>query len=70
MQVIAITHLPQVASKGEQHLCVSKSIKNGVTTTSVQELTSEERINEVAKLMSGEVVNEAAIENAKALMNQ
>lgn len=68
MQVIAITHLPQVAAKGGQHLVVSKEIVEGQTTTSVSELTDQDRVEEVARLMSGDSINEAAISNAKALM--
>ncbi len=68
MQVIAITHLPQVAAKGGQHLKVSKSISDGISTTSVIELSTEERIEETARLMSGDEINAAALENAKSLM--
>lgn len=69
MQVIAITHLPQVAAKGGQHLKVMKAVKDGKTTTFVQELSMNERIEETARLMSGDEINTAALENAKALMN-
>jgi DNA repair protein RecN (Recombination protein N) len=68
MQVIAITHLPQVAAKGTQHLKVIKKIIDGQTLSSVLELSLEERIKETARLMSGDQINDAAIENAKALM--
>jgi len=69
MQVIAITHLPQVAAKGEQHFRVSKAVIDGKTKSSVIELTDEERVEETARLMSGDVINEAALENARALMS-
>lgn len=68
MQVIAITHLPQVAAKGGQHLKVRKSAKEGRTTSEVVELTDHERVEETARLMSGDQINEAAMENARALM--
>lgn len=68
MQVIAITHLPQVAAKGGQHFKVSKSVVDGKTTSSVVELNHNERIEETARLMSGDEINQAALENAKALM--
>ena len=68
MQVIAITHLPQVAAKGGQHLRVNKTIKNGHTTSSVVELTPDERVEETARLMSGDKISEAALANAKSLM--
>ncbi|OFZ56094.1 MAG: hypothetical protein A3D92_06595 [Bacteroidetes bacterium RIFCSPHIGHO2_02_FULL_44_7] len=69
MQVIAITHLPQVAAKGGQHLKVQKSLNGKATQTSVLELTLEERIEETARLMSGDTISPAALETAKALMN-
>lgn len=68
MQVIAITHLPQVAARGEQHFRVTKTLVNGKTKSEVVELSMEERIEETARLMSGDVINEAALENARALM--
>ena len=69
MQIFAITHLPQVAGKGENHLKVSKSHESDITTTEVLTLTYNERIEEIARLMSGDNINQAALENAKALMN-
>lgn len=69
MQVIAITHLPQVAGKGGQHLSVRKEVKNGITRTFIEELDEQERLLETARLMSGDEINEAALENARALMS-
>lgn len=69
MQVIAITHLPQVAAKGGQHLTVRKEAINDVTRTFIQELEDNERLLETARLMSGDQINEAALENARALMS-
>ncbi len=68
MQVIAITHLPQVAAKGGQHLSVRKEVINDVTRTFIQELDENERLLETARLMSGDQINDAALENARALM--
>ncbi|MEX1191433.1 MAG: DNA repair protein RecN [Brumimicrobium sp.] len=68
MQLIAITHLPQVASKGTSHIRVEKRDENNTTKTVLNSLSGEERINEIAKLMSGTEINNAAIENAKNLM--
>lgn len=68
MQVIAITHLPQVAALGRQHFKVSKALKGDSTLTDVIELSREERITETARLMSGDEITDAALENAKALM--
>lgn len=69
MQVIVITHLPQVASKGKLHLNVHKHVKNGKTVTEVNPLDDGQRINELANMLSGEQKTEAAVENAKALLN-
>jgi DNA repair protein RecN (Recombination protein N) len=69
MQVMAITHLPQVAGKGMNHLKVQKVNAKGSTLTEVIELNQNQRIEEIARLMSGENINEAALQNAKALMN-
>ncbi len=69
LQLIAITHLPQVAGKADFHFKVEKSHKDTRTRTHVTVLSEEERIEEIARLMSGEEINEAALLNAKALMN-
>ncbi len=69
MQVLAITHLPQVAGKGMHHWKVEKTQSSDQTLTQVTVLNEEERVNEIARLMSGENINEAALANARALMN-
>lgn len=68
MQLLAITHLPQVASKGESHFKVEKKEKGKLVRTHFLQLNQEERIREIAQLMSGESLNEAAIQNAKELL--
>jgi DNA repair protein RecN (Recombination protein N) len=68
MQVIAITHLPQIASKGKEHLFVYKEEKKEATYTNIKKLTKEERINEIAKMLSTENPTTAAISNAKELL--
>ncbi|MCF8378307.1 MAG: DNA repair protein RecN [Bacteroidales bacterium] len=68
MQVITITHLPQIASKGDHHLFVFKETSNGHTQTQIKALEEEERIIEIAKLMSGTKVTDASIESAKYLL--
>lgn len=68
IQVIAITHLPQVASHGTSHLRVFKTDTATQTVTSVQRLNDEEHITEVARMLSGSKVNQAAIDNARALI--
>ena len=71
MQVIAITHLPQVASKGDAHYLVSKSVSpvDGRTVTSIRRLSDEERVMEVARMLSGSVITDAAVENARTLLS-
>jgi DNA repair protein RecN (Recombination protein N) len=70
MQLIAITHLPQVASKGEFHIRVFKKEENNETKTFLKSLSKDERVEEIAKLMSGERVNQAALENAQNLLEE
>ena len=67
-QVISITHLPQIASKGSHHYRVSKEETANGTTSQMQELTQDERVNEIAQMLSGSDVSEAAIANAKQLL--
>lgn len=69
MQVIAITHLPQVAAKGETHYLVYKHDLNDRTVSSVKELKGEDRIYEVARMLSGSEINDAALENARSLLS-
>ncbi len=72
MQVFAITHLPQVAAKGSAHYLVSKDI-NPETSTAISRITrlsDGERIHEIARMLSGSVLTEAAVENAKSLLNR
>lgn len=70
IQLIAITHLAQVAARGKQHLHVAKEIVKGKTVSTVRSLDNqEERIIELAKIISGEDVNDAAKENALHLLN-
>lgn len=68
MQVINITHLPQVASRGNVHYHVYKEDTGDSTITRVKLLTAEERVQEVARLLSGSVVTETAIRNARELI--
>ncbi|MDR1563256.1 MAG: DNA repair protein RecN [Dysgonamonadaceae bacterium] len=69
MQVIAISHLPQIAAKGESQYLVYKEENNTSTETRIRRLTDDERITEIARILSGANLTEAAVENAKALMN-
>ncbi|MBR1395285.1 MAG: DNA repair protein RecN [Prevotella sp.] len=67
-QVISITHLPQIAALGTSHYKVSKTETENGTTSTMTELTAEERVNEIAQMLSGSDVTAAAIQNAKELL--
>ena len=69
IQVIAITHLPQVAANGDHHLRVFKTDNERETLTQVQLLNEEEHVMEIARMLSGKKLNQAAIDNAKSLIN-
>lgn len=68
MQVLAITHLPQVAAKGSTHYLVKKDVVEQVTETRILPLTGDARIMEVARMLSGSSITPAAIQNAKELL--
>ncbi len=71
MQVFAITHLPQVAAKGSAHYLVSKEIDPAASTavSRITRLSDDERVQEIARMLSGSVLTEAAIANAKSLLD-
>lgn len=69
LQVLAITHLPQVAAKGNHHFRVEKTVEGEKTRTHLSALSQEERVAEIAKMLSGNQVTETAIAHAKQLMN-
>ena len=69
-QLITITHLPQIASKASSHIKVFKEIINNQSQTKAIYLNDNERVNEIAKLLSGKKISSAAILNAKELLNQ
>ena len=68
MQVLAITHLPQVAAKGRTHYLVYKRDLEDRTVSNVRALKEQERVTELARMLSGRKLNEAAIDNARALL--
>lgn len=68
IQVLAITHLPQVAAHAHHHLMVYKADDENSTLTHVKALNEEEHVLEIARMLSGKDVNQAAIENAKSLI--
>lgn len=67
-QVLTITHLPQVAAGGDQHFYVYKEDTKDTTETKVKELSSDERLVEIAKMLSGKETTNAAMENARELL--
>ena len=68
-QVISITHLPQIAAKGANHYKVYKEDTETGTNSHIRQLNQEERIHEIANMLSGATLTEAALNNAKALLN-
>jgi DNA repair protein RecN (Recombination protein N) len=69
MQVFAITHLPQIAAKGTNHYKVFKTIIGETTVSDLKLLTNEERIIEIAEMLSGKEISDSAVIHAKALLN-
>ncbi|GHT19147.1 DNA repair protein RecN [Bacteroidia bacterium] len=68
MQVVTITHLPQIAAQGNTHYFVYKNDEKETTETNIRRLPPDERIREIAQMLSGSELTEAAIENAKELL--
>lgn len=66
-QVILITHLPQIAAKADHHFLIEKTVENGVTHTKIHPLTEKESIEELARLLGGDEISEASLENAREL---
>ena len=69
MQIFTITHLPQIAAKGESHYKVLKTQENHKTITNMVKLTSEERIVEIATMLEGDKISASAVAHAKQLLN-
>ncbi len=70
MQIFAITHLPQIASKKGTHYVVYKEFdENENPKTKIRKISEQERVEELARMLSGSILTEAAIENARVLLN-
>ncbi|WDF56366.1 DNA repair protein RecN [Mucilaginibacter sp. KACC 22063] len=69
LQVITITHLPQIASKGNSHYFVFKDNNGDITKTQIRQLSETERVTEIAKMLSGDKPGESALQNARELLN-
>jgi DNA repair protein RecN (Recombination protein N) len=68
-QILSITHLPQIASKGGAHYKVYKEEKGGEVLTRIERLSDEERIEEIAQMLSGSEMTKAAMDNARDLLH-
>jgi DNA repair protein RecN (Recombination protein N) len=68
LQVITITHLPQIASKGKSHYFVYKDDSEAATFTRIKQLSNDERVLEIAKMLSGDKPGESALQNARELL--
>ena len=68
MQVISITHLPQVAAKANKHFLVSKTETKTMTYSTLKELNYDERVHEIAKMLSGKSITDSSIKNAEDLL--
>jgi DNA repair protein RecN (Recombination protein N) len=68
MQVITITHLPQIAAKGNQHYKVYKEEKNNAIHSNIKNLTDKERVEEIAEMLSGKNITDSALAHAKQLL--
>jgi len=69
IQILTITHLPQVAAKGQQHLKIYKTTNDNKTVTSLSILSPQEKVEEIAKMLSGKELTKAALENARNLIS-
>ncbi len=67
-QVISITHLPQIAARGNAHYKVYKKDTETGTNSYIRQLTDEERVQEIAHMLSGTTLTDAAVQNARALL--
>ena len=69
MQVITITHLPQIAARGDVHYKVFKRADNGLVESNIKRLNQEERISELAEMLGGKEMTSSAIAHAKQLLS-
>lgn len=70
MQVVSITHLPQIAAKGRQHYKVYKQEQNKQVETNIKQLSDKERLNEIAEMLGGKQITDSALAHAKELLKQ
>jgi DNA repair protein RecN (Recombination protein N) len=67
-QVICITHLPQIAKFGNQHFCISKSVSDGRTITSINPLNEKDRLKEIARMLGGVEITQATLDHAREML--
>lgn len=70
IQILSITHLPQIAAKGQSHFFIKKIAEDNMTTSTVDALSHDQRVIEIAKMLSGEEPTTSAMENARELLHQ
>jgi DNA repair protein RecN (Recombination protein N) len=68
IQIISITHSPQVASRADAHILIKKSVDDGFINIAVKELTPSDRVIEIARMLSGKTINDEAVSAAKQLL--
>jgi DNA repair protein RecN (Recombination protein N) len=68
-QVICITHLPQIAAFGDQHFLIEKTVKQGRTQTEVRLMEQAGRVEEIARMLSGEKLTETSLKHAEQLLD-
>ncbi len=68
-QIISITHLPQIAAMADTHFMIHKEVEDGTTISGIEKLDKDQRVIEIAKLLSGEEITTASLENARVLLN-
>jgi len=67
-QVVVVTHLPQVAARAHQHVSVKKDVRKGITFASAHSLREDERAGEIARMLSGSMAVESAVEHARNML--
>jgi DNA repair protein RecN (Recombination protein N) len=68
-QIICITHLPQIAKFGDHHFSVSKNVANGRTKTEINQLSGEDRLEEIARMLGGEEITQTTLDHAREMLN-
>jgi DNA repair protein RecN (Recombination protein N) len=67
-QVICVTHLPQIAAFADQHFLIEKSEAKGRTQTAIRQMTEEDRVREIARMLSGAILTETSLRHAESML--